>query len=345
MAPISALKLQKKDYLFSIERLISRTNIPFLRGMIFFSLFMFGMQWLVAFATGIISKLDPFDIYWQVMWTWPGSVALVTTMFFSRLLRDKTLTCISEVSPFIRSEEHVIIERRLKKIFVERYHVTFPLFFSFIFAVPFQVYFLILRPWDFFWSELYQYSYHGALAYGIFGVIHTWVWAFFILTLGYFSLGIAYTLYKLEKQLRPLSVEDIDRGALKPLGSLLMTMTASFLLGIAVNLSLILIAPIAWWGILEIVLFIAAALLLFFVPLYNLHAVIVKMKEEELRDAKKRWWKAIKKLDSSRMNVMKDIEQRIEKIPSWPFDVKMLIELAGYILVPLLIWVASYFFR
>jgi len=279
------------------------------------------------------------------MWTWPGCVALVTTIFFSRRLRDKTLRYLNDISPFIKREEYDIIKNRLKKIFVNHYHVTFPLVSSFVFAVPFQVYFLVLNPWEFPWAALYQHSNYGALAFAIATIIQTWIWLFSILTLGYFSLGVAYVLNKLEKELRRLSVEHIDKGVLKPPGNLLMCMTTSFLLGVAINLALIIVAPLSWWAVSEIFLFVASALLLFFVPLYNLHVFVVNKKDEALRSAKTNWWKALKKRDPSGAAMLKDIQLRIEQIPSWHFNTRMLLELLGYIVIPCLLWLVSYLFR
>ena len=338
----SNLDLQRRDYLFFIERLMQRIRIPFLRGIILFALFTFMAGWLIAFATGLVYKYTPWDIYNVIMWTWPGTVTFVTATYFSRRLRDKALLHINEISVFLKPEQHEIIKQRLRNIFGKHYHVTFPLIFSFMFAVPFQVYFLILCPWEAYWTPLYQYNYYGTLILAIYSVIHTWLWLFFILTLGYFSLSIAYTLNKLEKQAQYFSIEDIDKGALKPLSSLLMDMTASFLLGIVINLSLIAVAPVSWWAISEIVLFIASALLLFFVPLYNLHTVIVSKKSEALLEVRNRLWNAIKAHNSLMLSMEKDVEQRIEAISVWPFNTKMLIELSGYIVIPILIWIVTY---
>jgi hypothetical protein len=345
MVSESEFDLQKKDYLFFIERLMQRFRIPFLRGITLFAFLTFTAVWLTAFLTGLVYRYSTWDIYNVIMWTWPATVTIVTTMYFSRHLRDKALLHINEVSVFFKPEEHQTFKRHLKNTFVKHYHITFPLIFSFLFAVPFQVYFLILRPWKAYWTPLYQYDYYRTLVLAIYGVIDTWLWLFFVLTLGYFSLGIAYILNELEKQAQHFSIEDIDKRALRPLSSLLMDMNASFLLGIAINLSLIAVAPVSWWAISEIVLFIASALMLFFVPLYNLHAVIVGKKNEALLEIRNRLWRAIKTRDSLMLSMEKDIEQRVEAIPGWPFNTKMLIELSGYVLIPILIWIVSYALR
>jgi hypothetical protein len=337
------LKLQRKDFLLFIERLTLRAHIPFMRGIVFFSLVMFVGKWVTEFATGI--SWTPLDIYLEFMWSWPGAVSIVTIMFFSRRLRDKSLFYINEVSLFIKPEEYAVIEERLKKTFVKSYSVVLPLIVSFMIAVPLQTYSLILNPSDPFWKNLRQYSPTGATVYGGWAVFSTWLVLSFILTIGYYSLGIAYTLNKIEKQLLPLSVEEIDRGLMKSLGSLLMCMTSSFLLGIGINLALITVAPLAWWSVTQIALFVLGALLLFFVPLYNLHVFVENKKDEAIRDVKARWWDALKRDDLRKIRAISSIEQRISRVPSWPFNTRTLLELSGYILIPLLVWLISYLSR
>ena len=208
--------------------------------------------------------------------------------------------------------------------------------------MPFQIYFLVINPWEYFWSELYQISYYGAMAFGIYSAIATWIFVFFILSLGYFALGVAYSIYKLKNEIGALSIEEIDSGALTPIGSLAICLASCFLFGVSVNLALIVVAPLEWWAILEICMFSISVLLLFFLPIYDLHSLIVTKKEAAVKELKSNWWLAAKKHDHVNTKLIAGIEERIEKIPTWPFDTKTLLELSGYVVVPFIIWVVSY---
>jgi hypothetical protein len=70
-----------------------------------------------------------------------------------------------------------------------------------------------------------------------------------------------------------------------------------------------------------------------------------KKKEDELRQVKAKWWAAVKKTDEINTRVMGGYVRRIEKIPTWPFETKRLLELAGYVVVPLVVWLISYLTR
>ena len=85
--------------------------------------------------------------------------------------------------------------------------------------------------------------------------------------------------------------------------------------------------------------------MLFFVPILGLHTLMDKKKQDAIKEAKMKWWIAVKQEDPMNTRVRSSVVRRIEKIPTWPFDTSRLLEVTGYVVVPFLVWIISYLTR
>jgi hypothetical protein len=235
--------LEKEKYPLIMEKIAQKTRIPFWKGILILSGLYIGLGWIFLFSTHLINGFSQYDIYYTFMWNWPGAATIITTVYFSKRLRNKTLDCFEKVLPFIKEDKRSSLEGRIRKTFTDKRSLVLPLVFSFILAMPFQLNSLVLNPTEPLWIKIYQFSHYETTFYGIGISFASWFWAFFILSLGYFSLGVAYSIYKIKDDIGKLEIEDVDIGVLRPLGSLVMTLASSFLLGTIVNLALFFIAP------------------------------------------------------------------------------------------------------
>lgn len=118
-----------------------------------------------------------------------------------------------------------------------------------------------------------------------------------------------------------------------------MTITTSFTFGVGVNLAMSIIAPISWWSVSEIVIFIVITLVLFFVPLYTLHKTMISEKESALLSIREKWWSISTDTEPEKVNALRIREQRIEKIATWPFSGEMLLKVVGYIIIPFILFI------
>lgn len=209
-------KLQKQDYVFLMEKFANKIPLPY---SVVFLILAFGLLGTYGILFYLITEaFEYYSFYAFIIWTLPGTISVVLCMIFSRYLRDKTIQHFNKMTPVLKDEEIPTLKRRLETTFVRFTHWLVPLLISLCVAVPFQIYSLIISP-NSEWRLFYDRSYFEALAAGIAGTIHTGVWLFAIGTLGYFCACNAAILYRIRNRLKPLSIAEIDKGFIKPLGS------------------------------------------------------------------------------------------------------------------------------
>jgi hypothetical protein len=331
-------KFNKENYVFLVEKLASRIPLPYPLTFIVLVSTILCVEAVLYFSVNVF---DYGSIFQYSMWNLPGGISIVLCMVFSRYLRDKTIQHFNRMISVLKDEEIPTLKRQIDITFAKAHHWLIPLVASFFVAVPFQTYFLIIAPWPQ-WQPWYEQWYFGALALGIISTLFTWLWLFAVGTLGYFCICSAAILHRVRNRLKPLSIAEIDKGYVKPLGSQLMTITTSFAFGVGVNLMIGVVAPIAWWSVAQVLVFVASMLVLFFVPLFDLHRVMSDEKEKALRSFKEKWWDVSAKARPAMINALRVEEQRIEEIATWPFSGDMLLRVGGYVIIPVVLFVLRY---
>jgi len=319
-----------------MEKFANKIPLPY---SVVFLILAFGLLGTYGVLFYLITEaFKDYSFYAFIIWNLPVTISIVLCMIFSRYLRDKTIQHFNKMMPVLKDEEIPTLKRHLETTFVRFKHWLVPLLISLCVAVPFQIYSFIISP-DPEWRIFYAQSYYETLVAGIVGTINIGVWLFAISTIGYFCACNAAILYRIRNRLKPLSIAEIDKGFIKPLGRQLMTITTSFTFGVGVNLAIGIIAPITWWRVSEIAIFIVITLGLFFMPLYTLHKTMISEKENALLIIREKWWSISTDTEPEKLNALRIREQRIENIATWPFSGEMLLKVVGYIIIPFILFI------
>lgn len=330
-------ELKKEDYFLPIEKLTKRLSLPYMMTFVLIEAVLLFVQALFFFSMNAFDK----NVFQFLIWNLTGAISVVLCMTLSRYLRDKTIQHLNKMMVVLKDEQMPILKEQLDITFVKSYNWSLPLAASMLISIPFQVYFLIISPWSS-WQLMYQQSYVRTLTLAILAIGGTCVWLFAVASLGYLCICNAALLFSIRKRLKIFSIAEIDKGYIKPLGSQLMTITTCFTVGVGVNLLVAMVAPIAWWTVSQILIFVISTLVLFFVPLFELHVVIVNEKEKAIRNFKERWWDLAGKAKPEVINALRIEELRIEAIQTWPFSGDMLLKVGGYIIIPVFLFLLHY---
>ena len=280
----------------------------------------------------------------QLIWTTPGFVSNMICFVFLKLIRNRTINTLNSVSIYLNRVEP--FPNILAKIFKSWHHVVITLPFVF-FSIIFQIKYLIFTPWTS-WLPWYQASHTLASLYAIATTLDTAFFYFLTFMLGYFCVSSCFLLYKIGSVMKEeIEVSKVESLNLRSVGRLSLLLSISWAITLGPSLILLVVAPLTWWSLIQVVGFSISSLFLFIYPTFSTHQLLVKIKEQAQERIKTKIWDEYSRMTCSpselnniqrivlQLQALRIYEERINKISTWPFETTVLIKLTSAFFLPI----------
>ena len=165
-------------------------------------------------------------------------------------------------------------------------------------------------------------------------LLATFFWVFMSSTWGIYRLGKETAMLK--------SYEEDAMLGLGAFGSLSLSLSVAYFVGIGTTLLLIATDPLAGFPLLMTMIFSVLALVgigLFFLPLLGLHAKMRSEKKKELRKVREEAFRLLNEKSTgnsldflAHMEAIKMRERTVASLPTWPFDTGIVVRFSAIVL-------------
>lgn len=287
----------RKQYRFLFETGFARAN-RFFGPLASFSGF-FGFIAVANFVAGLILGEyvhilagDPEIVIVQsLLWATPGLISNFLVLFFIPYLGDIVIDMAKTVSPYLANIN-------LRSYFSTFFRSQNQLFFAILFgsaASFFQIRGLIISPGTD-WAHLYVVSYWVTLALATVVIFGTTLTYFLISLLFYQCVASGYIVYRVGKSLRQdIGTRETESTDLQWLGRVGLGASIAWMVSVGVILLQALVAPVAWWSILQVMLFAASCIAIFVLPFTSSHKALSNIKSRALSDIRTRTGKGTRR--------------------------------------------------
>lgn len=270
----------------------------------------------------------------QLFWTTPGIFGNIFSLVFIRVIRNNYIETINLLSSYLKNSNK--FHDLLLNMFSTWLHIYVIIPFV-LFSILFQLYHLILNPWPW-WQLWYETSPKLTLIMAILSIIGTAFTYLLYFMLAYICVFSCYILYDIGKELKNIEIDKLELLRLNSIGRISLLTSISWIITLGPSLFTLIIAPIEWWTMIQVIGFIVSSILLFFLPTYSTHQTLVKMKERALTNIKGKIWDSYSIIINSstmleemekaelRIKFLDNYEDRIIEYSTWPFDTAHLIQ-------------------
>jgi MFS family permease len=312
---------------------VERSRLSWLQASLIVGLVLLALVLVAAFADGIFNH--PFDPrYWRITLLGPAVVLYIFAAHPQiRRLRREAIEAFRPIVKMSSPEFDTFVDLYLP---LKRRHEWLVFFASALLGE------MILRPWTvedalpLFWTKGYRILLTGIMC-GLMGAVI------------YTSLACARFLARLHR--RPLHLNIFDMTPLEPIARCSLFYTLVLIGG--VTLGLVFIPNQDARGMVINSAVMLAAISIFFLSMRDTHAIMLKLKKQELVIARQHLATLHDKLVEESDNVQAEVlikmapttnawltyEKRIDQAPEWPFTSPMLRKLLVSVLIPITLFI------
>lgn len=337
---------EKDEYKFKLEQFAEKIGVGYFKLYISLrSLIYLLNAFILPLLIISISKNNSlwFNFRTELVWTTPAFFGNIITLFFLKLIRNKSIETLNQITVHLKMVE--MVSNILRKIFQTWHHIIISLFFV-LFSIFFQIKYLIITPWSH-WQIWYEAESNLAFLLSFFRILATGYSYFFNFILVFTCVASCYMLYKIGMVLKEeIDVDKLETLKLYSIGRLSLIISISWIITLGPSLIIFIVAPLTWWTIMQAIGFLTISLFLFLVSTYSTHQTLIKMKRNAQEQIKIKIWDKysevirappeLKDIQNTLLQIqsLQIYEERIKNILSWPFDPKTVIEFISTFSVP-----------
>jgi hypothetical protein len=346
------------NYKLNIEKFCEIINVGYPHLYIILVFFVFSIVFLYDIRTYQVAEniwsaqvLEKYLID-ALIWMVPFIFADIVALYFISKIRRETIKTLKTLKDYLQNDEDVI--EVVNRSFKSKIHYIIIVIVLIIFFI--QFYGLRNTSTIDMWVLKYELSKSLADQHAV--TVSFWVMMnyFYLFTFFYTCIASSSILNIIGKKLIKSNISMIELIDWHSIGNNTFLIAVSWIFTLSPLFLVFLVAPLAWWSIIQVLLFVVSSLFFFTYPIYSTYTTLSHLKRKASIEVKQKITKLLQELSLNglsekeiskkerELTLYQLYEKRIMSISSWPIDLNQIMQFFGAMVGTLIPIILSYFF-